>query len=213
MKRIFVGVITLILLNGVNTWAITVNMLLDKMQQKNAQFESLQAHFVQKTTLTTGLKRKKRMEGIVYLKRPKMMRWDYTSPERYHIISNGERIWFYDEGQKQVMIGNINKFFDKHLLYALFLNIKNVAKFFNTSLKETKTEFVLTLIPKQSQINSKRIKVWIKKKDYQIKGLEFEDLYGNQNRIDFQNFTYNKSFRNDFFEFKPPPKVEVIKLP
>ncbi len=193
--------------------ASSLKAVLGKLQEKSASLHTLKAHFTQDTLVVTGLSRKKHMEGEMYLKRPQMMRWDYFIPQRYHVISDGKKIWFYDEGQNQVMIGKLAKFFDKQLLTSLFLDIKNVTKFFEIGIQEGKNAFTLALTPTQTHIGAKQILVKVRKTDYQITEIKFTDFYGNQNIIRLSRFVYNKPLKDSLFKFSPPKGVEIIHLP
>ena len=215
MKRIALWTCWWFLVFSFNARAALVKAILEKLQEKSANLHTLEAHFTQDTLVVTGLMRKKHMEGMMRLKRPQMMRWDYLAPQRYHVISDGKKIWFYDEDQNQVMIGKIDKLFGKQLLCSLFLDIKNITKFFEISLKEEKEIFSLELTPTQAHIGAKQILVKVRKSDYQIIEIKFTDFYGNQNTIRLSRFVYNKPFKDSLFRFSPPKnkKVEIIHLP
>ena len=214
-RKTFVWACLWLLVLSFSAMASSLEVVLEKLQEKSASLHTLKAYFTQDTLVVTGLIRKKHMEGVMYLKRPQMMRWDYLAPQRYHVISDGKKIWFYDEDQNQVMIGKLDKFFDKQLLCSLFLDIKNITKFFEINLKEEKEIFSLELIPTQAHIGAKQILVKVRKSDYQIIEIKFTDFYGNQNTIRLSRFVYNKLFKDSLFRFSSPKnkKVEVIHLP
>lgn len=219
MKKSFKVLLLVLLMGGCClgkiklVWAITPAELLDKIQARCVDLNTLKAEFIQKTQIVTaGPLKNEEKKGVMYLKRPDKMRWDYKK-EDYHIISDGNKIWFYDKKQKQVMIGKLERFFNKRLLISLFLDIKNVSRLFTMNLKEEEKGIKLMLIPKASGLNLKVITVWITKKDYQIRRVQLTDLYGNVNTLIFNKIVYNPKLKNAFFFLKTPPEVEVICLP
>ena len=212
-RKTFVWACLWLLVLSFSAMASSLEVVLEKLQEKSASLHTLKAYFTQDTLVVTGLIRKKHMEGVMYLKRPQMMRWDYLLPQKYHVISDGKKIWFYDEEQNQVMVGKLGKFFDKQLLCSLFLDIKNVTKFFQIRLVEEKDAFSLELTPTQAHIGAKQILMKVRKNDYQITEIKFTDFYGNQNIIRLSRFVYNKALKDSLFRFSPPKGIEVIHLP
>ncbi|MCD6320275.1 MAG: outer membrane lipoprotein carrier protein LolA, partial [Candidatus Desulfofervidaceae bacterium] len=194
--------------------AITPAEFLDRFQERCGKLETIKAEFIQKTqVITVGPLKNKEKKGIMYLKRPSKMRWNYIIPEDYHIISDGNKIWFYDKKKKQVMVGKLNTFFDKHLLVSLFLDVKNVTKLFRVSLKEEENLIKLVLSPYPSRLGLRGVTVWITRKDYQITKIQLVDFYGNINTLTFTKIIYNPVLKDTLFSLQTPPGVELIRLP
>ena len=170
--------------------------------------------FVQKTkVITVSPPREKEFQGVMYLKRPGKIRWDYKPPKDYHIISDGEKIWFYDKKTKQVMVGKLEAYLDKNLISSLFLNIKNIKKFFYINGEEEKDCFKLTLTPHEPRPQLGEIVVWVKKKQLQIIKIQLTDLYGNVNILNFTKIIPNPVLKDSLFNLQPQPGVEKIRLP
>jgi chaperone LolA len=187
---------------------------MDKLETKCISLNTIQMEFVQKTKVITAKPpREKEFHGVMYLKRPGKMRWDYKPPKDYYIISDGEKIWFYDKKGKQVMVGKLEAFLDKHLISSLFLNIKNVKKFFYIKGEEKKDCFKLTLSLHKTRPQLEKVLVWVTKNKFQIVKIQLTDLYGNINIISFTKIIPNPSLKNSLFDFQPPPGVEKIRLP
>jgi len=203
------------LFGTINTvYALNVNFILEKLQIRCRSLESIKAEFIQKTqVVTAGPIKIKEFEGIMYLKRPSKIRWDYYKPSIYQIISDGENIWFYDAEEKQVMIGKLKTYMDKRLLLSLFLNIKNLKKFFKIDYEEKDKFFILTLIPYQLIPSLKEAQIWIKKDNFEIKQVETKDFYGNKNKFQFVSIFFNPNLEDKFFVFQTPKGTEIIRLP
>ena len=195
-------------------WALNTSELIDKLERQCASLNAVQMDFVQKTkVITVRPPREKEFQGVMYLKRPGKIRWDYKPPKDYHIISDGEKIWFYDEKTKQVMVGKLEAYLDKHLISSLFLNIKNIKKFFYIKGEEEKDCFKLTLTPHEPRPQLGKIFVWVEKKELQIVKIQLTDLYGNVNILSFTKIIPNLALKDSLFNFQPPPGVEKIRLP
>jgi len=48
-------------------------------------------------------------DGKVGIQRPGRFRWDYASPYRQQLVSDGERLWSYDEDLEQVTVQPIGE--------------------------------------------------------------------------------------------------------
>ncbi len=209
-------------------YPITVDQLFQHLQKKYASLKDLRASFSQSTvfqSLGTSNRQEIKGEGVFYLKRPHMMRWDYTEPEKQHIISDGKKIWVYLEEDQQVMVGSSASVLDKHLLSSFFMDTTQIKKEFNVNLEEENGQIKLTLIPKVIQPSLKSLHIWLKKparhryaqalaggKDYQIIKVSTIDLYGNTTTIVFTKILFNPGLPISLFCFSPPKGVEVIKM-
>src|SRR5215475_8074289 len=74
---------------------------IDALQKKYSQIKDLKMDFVQNYQSPRHSPRTE--TGILYLRRPGMMRWEYQSPSQKLFVSDGKTIYFYlpDENQVQ----------------------------------------------------------------------------------------------------------------
>lgn len=197
-------------------YPLTVDQLLQHLQGEYASLKDLKIDFSQSTvfqSLGTSNRREIKGEGTFYLKRPNMMRWDYTEPEKQHIISDGKKIWIYLEEDRQVMVEPATSVLDKRLLSWFFMGTRAIKDEFNVTLKERGEDIELALTPKILQPNLKSMYIWLKKKNYQIIKVSTIDLYGNTTTIVFTKILFNPGLPVSLFRFSPPKGVEVIKMP
>lgn len=208
--------IFLLLLLPTVAYPITVDQLFQHLQRKYASLKDLKANFSQSTIfqpLGASNRQEIKGEGIFYLKKPRMMRWDYIEPEKQHIISDGKKVWIYLEEDRQVMVGPSTSVLDKRLLSSFFMDTKGIKDEFSVTLKEKGENIELTLIPKVLQPNLKSLYIWLKKKDYQIIKVFTIDSYGNTTTIMFTKILFNPGLPVSLFRFSPPKGIEVIKMP
>src|SRR5215216_1986027 len=76
-----------------------LNAIIDGLQRKYSRMRGLEAEFVQIYQGANG--QTARETGHLLLKRPGKARWQYTSPERKLFVSDGSKIFFYVEGERQ----------------------------------------------------------------------------------------------------------------
>lgn len=194
---------------------ITVDQLFQNLQRKYASLKDLKANFSYSTVfqpLGASNRQEIKGEGIFYLKKPHMMRWDYTGPEKQHIISDGKKVWIYEE-DRQVMVGPATSVLDKRLFSSFFMDTKGIKDEFNITLKEEDEDIELALTPKVLQPNLKSLYICLKKKDYQITKVSTIDSYGNTATIMFTKILFNPGLPVSLFHFSPPKGIEVIKMP
>ena len=76
------------------------------LQQKYDQVRDFSADF--EHMYEGGVLRKKLTErGTLLVKKPGMMRWVYTTPEKKEFVSDGRTLWSYVPADKQVIIGTV----------------------------------------------------------------------------------------------------------
>ena len=96
-----------------NIKAQSINEVINKIQYFYDHISSLKAVFVQETLFPDG--RREIRKGKVWIKKPGKMRWEYSEPERFLIISNGEKLFVYYPEEKQVFIYPSGKAISSHL--------------------------------------------------------------------------------------------------
>ncbi len=158
-------------------------------------------------------------EGILYLKRPNMMRWDYTEPEVQSIISNGKKIWYYYPADNQVNVGILSKGKNSNevnLIFMILRGIKKIEEEFYTSLikgNDNKNFYYLELIPEKPGVTIKKIILTISKKNFEIKQSHVFYLNGDIVKLILKKSWKNVKLDDSMFNFNPPPGVQVFNIP
>src|SRR5437762_709587 len=89
------------------------NDLIDGVQRSFAKMTDFEADFIQKDQ--NPLNRNRQATGHLYLMRPRKMRWDYTTPEEQHFISDGKTVYFYVPSDHQVNKEAVKDTFDDRM--------------------------------------------------------------------------------------------------
>ncbi|QTA81829.1 Outer membrane lipoprotein carrier protein domain-conaining protein, LolA-like [Desulfonema limicola] len=64
-------------------------------------------------------------QGRVFIRRPGMMRWEYETPEKQIILTNGDGLWVFRPDDNQVMTGSAPAYLEmvKELVFFPILNL------------------------------------------------------------------------------------------
>ena len=153
-------------------------------------------------------------KGILFIKKPGKMYWEYQKPEKKYFIIDGKRAWVYEPASKQALWKNIQdsslptpvKFlWGKGNLVAEF-NIKLIprSKFGGKGLT------VLKLVPKKRSPHYRSVLFVHNTKGAVVSSIVY-DHDGNKNQITFSNMKLNTKIPDSRFSFKPPKGVQVLQ--
>lgn len=147
--------------------------------------------------------------GQFYLSRPGKFRWNYQKPFAQEIVSNSEKVWFYDVDLEQVT----SKPLDDSLgaTPALLLTGQvNIDEKFNLEEQGKDDDLNwIRLSPKNEESGFKYILIGLN--HGQLGGMELSDNFGQMTRIYFSNIKLNPVLNDTLFDFKPPKNVDVFE--
>jgi outer membrane lipoprotein carrier protein len=181
------------------------------LQQKYDRIKDFTADF---THVYEGgvLKKKVSERGVVQVKKPGRMRWDYTSPEKKEFVSDGRKIYSYIPADKQVIVSAVPTD-DRATTAVLFLAGKgNVTRDFNVSYTSGAgaDEYALRLDPKQRQRDYDWLVLVVDRQTLQIHSLSAGDQQGGHSTFTFTNYRENTGVSDSVFTFKIPRGVDVV---
>jgi outer membrane lipoprotein carrier protein len=147
--------------------------------------------------------------GQFYLSRPGKFRWNYQKPFAQEIVSNSEKVWFYDVDLEQVT----SKPLDDSLgaTPALLLTGQvNIDEKFNLEEQGKDDDLNwIRLSPKNEESGFKYILIGLN--HGQLGGMELSDNFGQMTRIYFSIIKLNPVLNDTLFDFKPPKNVDVFE--
>jgi outer membrane lipoprotein carrier protein len=183
--------------------------LLRRIEQHNARTSDLVARFTQ--SYRSGvLGRETTERGVVSIKRPGRMRWEYKDPEPKLFVSDGRTFYFYVPADKQVIVSEQGE--QRSLAARLLYGKSGLADEFAVSLDEPPEEGVLRLrlVPRRAQAEIEGATVDIEPSG-RIRAILLEDVQGNRTRFRFEGMRENSGLRDELFRFEVPKGVEVIR--
>ncbi len=189
--------------------AALAQSLLKKIEEHQARITDLVARFSQ-SYRSGAFGREVTERGVVSLKRPGLMRWEYKDPEPKLFVSDGKTFQFYVPADRQVIVSEQDQ---RRSLAARLLSGKGgLSEEFAASLESPQEEGVvrLKLVPRreQSELESALVDV---EPSGRIRSILLDDLQGNRTRFRFEGIRENTGLKDELFRFQPPKGVEVIR--
>jgi outer membrane lipoprotein carrier protein len=193
---------------GASPDAELARALVRVIEQHHAQTSDLVARFSQ--SYRSGLLGREIVErGVVSIKRPGRMRWEYKDPDEKLFVSDGRTFYFYVPADRQVVVSEQD---DQRSLATRLLSGKGgLLDEFTATLEEPLEQGVLRLrlVPRQPQPDVERAFVDVEPRG-RIRSILLEDAQGTRTRFRFENVRENTGLPERLFRFEVPPGVEVI---
>lgn len=183
--------------------------ILTKVQATYRDVNDLTADFVQKSYIE-GFDEKV-FKGKLYLKKPKLARWDYTKPVKQNIVMNGDRIILYFHEQKQAIIQKASAHPDAEPAMGLLSNIEKWQESFTIKTEDTLGDFYKVELTPKTMMTVKKVVVEIGKKTSHIERLTLFEKSGNKVSFSFSGIKFNNGIKDSLFDFKIPRGVEVLE--
>jgi outer membrane lipoprotein carrier protein len=153
--------------------------------------------------------------GYLWVKKPGLMRWSYSSPRKKELVCDGKKIWIYDPGYKQVFWRDVKTSAVPSAVSFLWGkgNITNefYVKIVAGSKYAKPGSKVLWLKPKIPNSNYEHLLFVINSKTAVVMESVVYDHLSNKNHYFFMNPQANTGVPNSQFRFTPPAGVRVIK--
>ncbi len=188
--------------------------LLVEVEAHYAKLGSLTADFSQEDH-SAAFGEKKPSQGRLTWKAPDSLRWETTAPEASLLVSNGKSIWMYtppfDETENGQVIVRKASEAKSRLMDAL------LAGRFSKALRqglaiEALPNRTFALRPKKSSPgNLKQAVVTIDDEAPVISKVAIEYRDGNESTIQLSNIKMGEPLAKSLFEFKIPPRTDVVK--
>ncbi len=189
--------------------AASAQAMLRRLEERSAHTSDLVARFSQ--SYRSGmLGRQVTEHGTVEIKRPGLMRWEYTDPEKKLFVSDGRSFYFYVPSEKQVIVSQQDQ--SRSLAARLLSGRGDLGGEFAVSLDSPQEEGVvrLQLVPRHEDPDLQR--AWVDlEPSGRIRGIQIDDLQGNRTSFRFEGIRENTGLKDELFRFQVPKGVEVIR--
>lgn len=217
---IMAGIILSLLFFGVTpalAELMPLEELIAKAQERYQKTVDLKTRFIQETTIK-AMNKTDREEGVLYVKNPRRMLWNYSKPKAKKLIINPQKAWLYMPDDRVVYIQEAENVYKSKLAVKFLSGIGKLGEDFHIGYakphaEDGKGNFLLTLVPKVSDMGIDRLHLTIDRNNFQVIQCSFMDLYGNTTRIRLMDIKINNNLSDKLFHFKPPVGVEVFNMP
>jgi outer membrane lipoprotein carrier protein len=196
---------------GVQTRSLTA--LLDGVEENLERMDDLSADFLQ--TYQSPLNRTMQEAGRLYLRRPRMMRWEYQTPEEKLFVTDGDIVYLYVPGEGQVNRDQVSDTFDDRVPIMFLLGRSNLqSEFTRISLLGTPPKVagaqVLRMYPRRES-DVEEVELEVDPTTFDIRRLQLAYVDGSRSEFIFDRVETNRGLDRDLFEFLPPPDVEIVE--
>jgi len=189
----------------------TADEVVDRVQEFYKDTKQLSAKFRQ-VTFQKVMGRKQTSDGVVYIKKPGKMRWEYKKQTKgkqtkitKSFISDGKQLWAAFHADKQFYKKNLEE--DLLPVAVTFLygkgNLKKdfAAKPVKGSKYGKKTDLVLALTPKKPSAQYKTLWLVVSPDDFRVTQSIVENSAGDTNHFRFFEPNTKKPINDSVFKF------------
>jgi outer membrane lipoprotein carrier protein len=183
-----------------------------RVQARYDTIRDFTADFVH--TYEGGVLRRKVVErGVVQIKKPGMMRWEYRTPEKKLFVSDGRDMYLHEVAANQVTVFPVPKG-DEAATAVLFLAGKgNVTRDFTITTAEGggPDTHALRLTPKAPERDYDWLLLVVDRTSFRIRTLVAGDAQGGRSTFEFSNFRENTGLPDQVFTFRIPRGADVVR--
>ncbi len=187
--------------------------VVDSIQKVYENTGNLKARFAQTLTSAMG---KRQASGVLRLKKPGKMRWDYEKPEKKLFVTDGAMLWMYEPEDEQAFRQPLNSSQLPAQVSFLFGKGRLSDEFDITYLDGQAFgqagDLVLKLVPKKATAQYKHLIFVVDPKTFMVKETVLYDQQGGTNHIVFSAIETNlkTDIDDSRFSFTPPPNTKII---
>ncbi len=196
---------------------IQIDELAKKIQDMYDQMNDFTAEFRQSATIRS-VNRTVTEEGVLFLKKPNRMLWNYTEPSSKKMVINPDKSWLFVPDDNIVYVQETEKLLTSKMMIKFLTGIGNLKNDFDLSYCETSPvdengNYRLNLRPKEYEAGISNLLLTINKESYYIMKCQLTDMYDNVTILIFKNMKINKKLPDDMFIFSPPEGTEIYMVP
>lgn len=191
--------------------------LVTKLQDRLDHLTSLQGEFVQ-TLSSSGLGRTRTESGRFWIRKPNLMRWEYTSPEKKLAIVDGTHAWLYLPEEREAQRGPASEVEQAGATSLLTGRLRLDRDF--TSRRPGPDELaadlplptrtvMIELTPRRGDLEFQKALVAVEPDRLEIRKLVLVDPLGDRMSFTFSGLEQNQPLPDSLFRFDPPPGVHV----
>ena len=188
---------------------------ISSLQKRYSTIQDLQMEFFQ--NYKSPRRATKAEAGILFLKRPGKMRWEYKTPTEKLFVSNGKVVYFYLPGEHQVQKTKVRESSDQRIHFLFLLGRGNLKRDFSKIewASDMKPVFpgnrMIYAYPKKGIDEFFRILMEFDPYHYQLQRVTVFEIDGATSEFVFTNIRENIGIKANLFDFKVPPNVELLE--
>ena len=204
-------ILLLSLLVPVSLQTKTPDQWLVQLQRKYESIQSFKAQFNQ---IFEGHNVRLQESGIVLMKKPGKMYWEYQNPTQKFFVTDGDQSFFYIPADNQVIVSNL-QLEGSHTPLLFLMGKGNLEKGFDVQMETDelplqRNNLLLRLTSKKPQGEYSHLILEFSPSINLIHRLIIVEPLGNRNEYVFTNFQENARIPERQFEFEIPDEAQVV---
>lgn len=177
-----------------------------RIQEAYKNISDMKAGFVQKNYMK-DLGRTDTYKGILFIKRPSKMRWEYKGDKPQEITINNDKILIYKKAEKQAFKSAFSRQTYGQAPVALLSGFGKVREEFNVTKKNKR----LVLVPKNPMGSIVSVEIETSDEDFPIKSFIINDMRSNRIEIQLKDVEINTGIKDAAFDFSLPEGVNIYE--
>ncbi len=146
-------------------------------------------------------------EGLVWISRPRMFRWEYSSPTRQILVSNGQDFVNYDLDLKQAAVSPLSDAIGQ-LPMVLLLGQDFPREHYTVQFLPKSDGYYWLVLSPQS-VDSDFSQLRLAYRGQAIRRIELMDRLSQKSVVEFSERKINKKLRSSTYHLYLPPDVDV----
>jgi outer membrane lipoprotein carrier protein len=214
-RRVWLYALVIALAPAVDGRALDVNEIVRKVQERYDATRDFTADVTQDMTVAS-LGKTITSHGTVAFKKPGKMRWELTQNDKQIIVADGNTLWLYQPGERQVLKAPFNAAFRSSTPVSFLTGVGRITQDFTATLDGESADgkmLYLMLIPRRTDADVGKLRLSVARDTFDIRGAEIHDPLGNVSRLQFDHVQRNVGLADSQFVFQVPPGVDVITAP
>jgi outer membrane lipoprotein carrier protein len=188
-----------------------LKQVLDRLQRHYRDTNSFAAKFNEEIA-TVGAPKRQR-QGTVSFRKPGRMRWEFETPEKQTIVSDGETLYSYDPDLNQVVETPLKQALKSSSATSFLLGIGNINRDFKAAFANPPAPDGLVNLILDAKTGGYKIEVGLDPKTYNLMTLTLTDQLGDVTKIDFSDIHDNVELPDSLFAFNAPPGADIVTAP
>ena len=187
---------------------VDLNALLKGIEQRYNHAKTLQVQFSE--AYSVGGQARKSEAGVLTLRKPGRMRWDYTAPPGKLFLSDGKEVYLYTPESHRVEKTPLKETEDMHGPVAFLLGKLDFAKEFREfAVKPDGANYIVTAKAKTNKLPYERIEMTVTP-DYQIQRLVINGQDESILSFRFADEKLNPAIEETQFKFQMPRGATLV---
>src|SRR5262245_23544933 len=208
--RVFLSVI--LLATSFSAADFDLGAALRRLENRYNNIRTLQVDYTQEFRFSAQPSAKRVESGVLYLRKPGRMRWEYRDPAKKLFLSDGKNVYFYSPSANRVEKSKLKETEDMRVPLAFLIGRLDFDRDFNKyTVKSIGSDRWIEAFPKSDKAAYRQVDFLLTPND-QITKLR---VYGHDQSImefTFTNERLNPALDEKMFAFQIPPGAQMIDL-